>query len=286
MTGGGGGAAVRSGTTRAPSSERIGSSTLLTPLCGWTSSPPRRACQGDGRGERARRCGGPGSLPHTASTMTAPTIEPMTPLGRNSSPSPAIRLASMPPTNEPIRPATNASPQLFRRLVRPRIIWATQPEARASVTMNRIRNIGSPRFEGRCSVRYAQRPSVRPEGEGRHGIAARTERLGDRMDHVRRVHVDHDRDVPRDRRSRGHRRRHVLRPRAGVRVQVRHDDVGLDPPDRRHHRGPRRLRAVQRRGVGPHRGGDRRRSSARSRTSPGCPTRRSRRSSSSRSTSR
>ena len=40
----------------------------------------------------------------TAVTMTAPTMEPMMPLGRSSRPSPAMRLASRPPTKEPTRP--------------------------------------------------------------------------------------------------------------------------------------------------------------------------------------
>ena len=43
-----------------------------------------------------------------AVTITAPTIEPMSPLGRRSRPSPASRLISRPPTKEPISPAQNA----------------------------------------------------------------------------------------------------------------------------------------------------------------------------------
>jgi len=39
----------------------------------------------------------------TSMRMIAPTMEPMMPLGRRFRPSPAIRLPSRPPTNEPSR---------------------------------------------------------------------------------------------------------------------------------------------------------------------------------------
>jgi len=43
-------------------------------------------------------------------TITAPTSEPTKPLALSSSPSPAMKLASSPPTNEPTSPATSARP--------------------------------------------------------------------------------------------------------------------------------------------------------------------------------
>ena len=43
-------------------------------------------------------------------TMMAPMTEPMMPLGRSLRPSPKMRLPMRPPTNEPIRPTTSASP--------------------------------------------------------------------------------------------------------------------------------------------------------------------------------
>ena len=48
-----------------------------------------------------------------ANSSTAPRIEPMMPLGRRASPSPLIRLMSMPPTNDPARPTTSSSAQLM-----------------------------------------------------------------------------------------------------------------------------------------------------------------------------
>ena len=62
-----------------------------------------------------------------AVTITAPTIEPMSPLGLIASPSPASRLNSSPPTNEPPNPAINAIVQSTRSPFRPRMNCASAP---------------------------------------------------------------------------------------------------------------------------------------------------------------
>ncbi len=53
--------------------------------------------------------------------------DPMMPLGRNDRPSPASRLMSRPPTNEPTRPATRAIPQSILDEDRPCNTWARAP---------------------------------------------------------------------------------------------------------------------------------------------------------------
>ena len=62
-----------------------------------------------------------------AVTMTAPTIEPMRPLGRRARPSPASRLTSSPPMNDPANPATRAIPQSSRETDRPNSTCAEAP---------------------------------------------------------------------------------------------------------------------------------------------------------------
>ena len=51
--------------------------------------------------------------------ITAPMNEPISPLGRTLRPSPAMRLNSSPPMNEPTRPATRASDQSMPGALRP-----------------------------------------------------------------------------------------------------------------------------------------------------------------------
>ncbi len=62
-----------------------------------------------------------------AVTMTAPTIEPMKPLGRRARPSPASKLTSSPPMNDPANPATRAIPQSSRETDRPNSTCAVAP---------------------------------------------------------------------------------------------------------------------------------------------------------------
>ena len=59
--------------------------------------------------------------------MIAPASEPMMPLGRSARPSPANRLMTRPPTNEPPTPAAQARPQSMPDLDLPTISWATAP---------------------------------------------------------------------------------------------------------------------------------------------------------------
>src|SRR4029453_1062849 len=109
--------------------------------------PPRGAAPPRGARRRAR------TRPPRGVRIPRPGIDPISPLGRNSRPSPAIRLASNPPTTEPRKPATNASVQAVRPWLRPTITCAIQPAASAIVSSARIRYIGYLPSEGRCSVR-------------------------------------------------------------------------------------------------------------------------------------
>ena len=70
-----------------------------------------------------------------AVSSTAPTREPMMPLGLRSRPSPDSRLINRPPTNEPTMPVTMAVDQSIRPSYRPRISWAPAPTTMPNTIM-------------------------------------------------------------------------------------------------------------------------------------------------------
>src|SRR5262245_38282230 len=71
-----------------------------------------------------------------ANTTMAPTNDPISPLGRKASPSPASRLTSRPPTSEPTRPATRVRPSGFVPM--PRTSWASQPTMNPNARIPKI----------------------------------------------------------------------------------------------------------------------------------------------------
>jgi hypothetical protein len=82
-----------------------------------------------------------------ASAITAPRNEPMKPLGRSLRPSPAMALSSMPPTNEPARPAMSAWP--FGCEPIPKASWASQPMNNPNTSKARMSTVWISGFDRR-----------------------------------------------------------------------------------------------------------------------------------------
>ena len=78
-----------------------------------------------------------------AVTSSAPTIEPIMPLGRSERPSPEIRLINKPPTKDPTSPATKASVQSIPLALFPRISCATAPTTMPNKMSPRMSTPGS-----------------------------------------------------------------------------------------------------------------------------------------------
>ena len=151
------------------------------------------------RADRGGRPRGPGQAlerllhqPHARVTRTAPTKEPMIPLGRKASPSPDRRLISSPPTNEPTRPLPKAIGQLMSDQAVPSRSCASAP----TIMPNRMMARRSMR---RTIVPRALSPSHRTASPppGRPGSAARRRRGRARAGPRRRATKKHQRRTPR-----------------------------------------------------------------------------------------
>ena len=140
--------ALNSTTSITPTSAPRAAVLVLVPV---PARPPRRhlssALIDHERGRRVDASLGAGGAlrtchhRHATVTITAPTSEPTKPLARSSSPSPAMKLARSPPTNEPTSPATSARPQLTRALEPPSSHCAAAPTTMPNRMIPRINTI-------------------------------------------------------------------------------------------------------------------------------------------------